>query len=482
MTHDVSSLARLDSFPYRHRLAEVMEHPVLTARREITLAEACDRMNAGPSSALVVVDDDGRMIGIITERDVLSAFSRLRATAFDMPLAELMSSPVQALPETAFLYAGIARMVRLGLRHLVVVDDADRPVGVVTGRTLLKVRASHALVIGDELSQAQSAADMAHARTLLPDLAAGLLAEDVSARVIAAVIGSVVREMTGRAAQMAESALLADGWGPPPARWAALILGSGGRGESLLAFDQDNAIVHAGNSADDAWYVELGRRMNDILNAAGIPYCIGEVMARNPIWCHSLDDWKSEIRRWVFEPQLQTVMYVDIFFDFALAHGDVALARELKQFAVDTAGQSGFFLQFLCLNVSQMDVPLSIFGGLATDHGRLNAKKLGLLPLVSAARAKALAAGIAAAGTAERYAALTQAGLMHADDLASLLAAHEVILRAVLLQQLADIRRGLLPSSQVEPGKLPRPLQRQLKAAFQRIRTLKTLIGSLMAG
>jgi signal-transduction protein with cAMP-binding, CBS, and nucleotidyltransferase domain len=130
------------------------------------------------------------------------------------------------------------------------------------------------------------------------------------------------------------------------------------------------------------------------------------------------------------------------------------------------------------MHVAEMDVPLGLFGEFTTTHGRLNAKKFGLLPIVAAARARAVRAHIDATGTAERYTALTKAGLMHEDDLASLLDAQETRLQAMLDQQLADLAAGHSPSARIEPRKMPRAMQRRLKAAFKRIRILKTLIGS----
>jgi len=410
-------------------------------------------MDAAKVSSLVVVDTDGRAVGIVTERDVLRSLARRRAAALEARLAEVMSAPVRTVPGDAYLYVGIARMTRLGLRHLVVADEHQRPIGMITGRALLKVRAS-------------------------PALASNLLAEGVSARNIAGIISTVLRDMTTRAAELAETSMTNDGWGPAPARWALLVLGSGGRGESLLTFDQDNAIVHAGTKTDDPWYAEFGRRLNDILNAAGIPYCDGDVMARNPFWRRSMEDWQAEIRHWVFEPQMQTVMNVDIFFDFLPVYGDSALATELKQYAVDTAATSAFFVQFLAMNVANMEVPLGIFGEFTTSHGRLNAKKFGLLPITAAARAKAVKNRILATNSAERYGALNAAGLMHDDDLSSLLEAHETILRIMLEQQLTDIAAGQTPSARIEPRKLPRPVQKKLKAAFKRIRTLKLMVGA----
>jgi len=478
MMQDVSSLARLDSFPYRHRLSEVMARPVLTGHEDLSLAEACDRMDAAKVSSLVVVDTDGRAVGIVTERDVLRSLARRRGAALEARLAEVMSTPVRTVPGDAYLYVGIARMTRLGLRHLVVADEQNRPIGMITGRALLKVRASQALVIGDDVSEAETPADMERARNALPALAGNLLAEGVSARNIAGIISTVLRDITTRAAQLAEASMTNDGWGPAPGRWALLVLGSGGRGESLLTFDQDNAIVHDGTKMDDPWYAEFGRRLNDILNEAGIPYCDGDVMARNPFWRRSLEDWKSELRHWVFEPQMQTVMNVDIFFDFLPVYGDSALAQELKQYAVDTAATSAFFVQFLAMNVANMEVPLGIFGEFTTTHGRLNAKKFGLLPITAAARAKAVKNSILATGSADRYAALNAAGLMHEDDLTSILETHETILRVMLEQQLADIAAGQKPSARIEPRKLPRPVQKKLKAAFKRIRTLKLMVGA----
>jgi len=478
MMQDVSSLARLDSFPYRHRLSEVMARPVLTGHEDLTLAEACDCMDAAKVSSLVVVDTDGRAVGIVTERDVLRSLARRRGAALEARLAEVMSAPVRTVPADAYLYVGIARMTRLGLRHLVVTDEMQRPIGMITGRALLKVRASQALVIGDDVAEAETPADMERSRNALPALAGNLLAEGVSARNIAGIISTVLRDMTTRAAELAETSMTNDGWGPAPARWALLVLGSGGRGESLLTFDQDNAIVHAGTKLDDPWYAEFGRRLNDILNAAGIPYCDGDVMARNPFWRRSMEDWQTEIRHWVFEPQMQTVMNVDIFFDFLPVYGDTDLALELKQYAIDTAATSAFFVQFLAMNVANMEVPLGIFGEFTTTHGRLNAKKFGLLPITAAARAKAVKNRILATSSADRYGALNAAGLMHEDDLSSILETHETILRIMLEQQLADIAAGQTPSARIEPRKLPRPVQKKLKAAFKRIRTLKLMVGA----
>lgn len=478
---ELAPLARIDSFAYRHRLSEVMTRPVLAAPPATTVVEACDRMAAAGASSLVVIDGDGRAEGIFTERDLLKGLQRRREGVLASTIGELMSRPAQIARPDDFLFVALARMMRLGLRHLVVVDDQRRPLGIVTGRAVLRMRVSEAILLGDGIAQARSAAQLGEAREALPGLAGRLLAEGVPAHDIAAVLSGALRDMTARAAQLAEISMNGDGWGEAPAPWCLLVLGSAGRGESLLAFDQDNAIVHAGGEADDAWFAEMGKRVADTLNEAGIPYCDGEVMARNPAWRRSLAGWKDEVFRWVHHPEEQTVMNTDIFFDFQPVHGDRALADELRRHALDTAAGSNFFLQLLAINVAKMEVPVGIFGEFVTTHGRLNGKKFGLLPLVSAARAKAVRARIEATGTAERYAGLVALGQMHEDDRDGLCAVHEVIIAAILEQQLADLAAGLPPSARIEPRRMSRETQANLKAAFKRIRVLKTLLGGLVA-
>jgi signal-transduction protein with cAMP-binding, CBS, and nucleotidyltransferase domain len=425
----------------------------------------------------VAVDADGRALGILTERDLIRLLSTRGCEGLKATLGQAMTRPVAAVDGDAFVYVALGKMIRLGFRHLVVVDQDQRPIGMVTGRALLKVRADDALVIGDEVHEARGPEDMKEAIGQLPTLAGHLLAEGVSARNIGAVIALVVRDLTARAAELSETNMIANGWGPAPARYSVLVLGSGGRGESLLAFDQDNAIVHAGTAADDAWFAELGRRMNEMLNAAGIPYCEGGVMAREPKWRMSLDQWKDEIHSWVFSVENQTVLSCDIFFDFQPVWGDRALAEELRAYAIDKAAQSGFFMQYLAMHVATMEVSLGLFGGFVTRQGRLSVKKFALLPLISAARFRAIRAHVAATGTDERYAALKDMDLLHEDDWRDFLEVREVSLRVMLDQQLADIAAGIPPSSNIDPKRLTRRLRERLRWAFKRVRTLKYICG-----
>ena len=475
---DLTALARIDSFPYSHRMREVMSASLLTGDPAMDLRTAIGQMQEARVSSIIALDADGLAIGIFTERDLLRLLASAGPAVLSSTLGAAMSSPVATIDSEAFLYLALAKMAKFGYRHLVVVDGDKRPVGVATARSLLRVRASDALALGLSVEEARGPEDMAQVIAGLPRLAKGLLAEGQSAGNIAAVIASTVRDLTARAAQLSERAMAEDGWGSAPCRYALLILGSAGRGESLLTFDQDNAIVYDGGEADDRWFAELGKRINEMLNAAGIPFCEGGVMARERKWRKSLEEWKAEVHNWVFSLENQTVMYCDIFFDFQRVWGDRALAEELRAYSIDKASQSAFFLQYLTQHVAQMESAVGLFGQFKCKLGRLNAKKFGLLPLTAAARLRAIRAHITLTGTEERYTELQARGMLHEDDLRDFSEIRELLFRAMLVQQIADLAAGAIPpSARIDPTALDKHARGRLRWAFHRLHALKHVCG-----
>ena len=116
-------------------LAELMKRDVLAVAPEDTLGEVAARMNErGVGSA--VVSDFGRMIGIITERDVLRAVAG-RVHSSEARVREWMTAdPVTASERTSADDAA-RTMLDNGFRHLPVVESG-RPVGIVSLRDLAK--------------------------------------------------------------------------------------------------------------------------------------------------------------------------------------------------------------------------------------------------------------------------------------------------------------------------------------------------------
>lgn len=77
----------------------------------------------------LLVCRDGKLVGIFTERDVVRILAEHRN--LDVPIAEEMVEHPLTVREGDSVALGIRRMAENGYRRLPVVDDCDRPVGLV---------------------------------------------------------------------------------------------------------------------------------------------------------------------------------------------------------------------------------------------------------------------------------------------------------------------------------------------------------------
>ena len=475
-------LARVDSFLYVRRLDEVMHAPVRSIPPGGTLREAAQVMAEARIGALLVTGDEPRPVGIVTERDLLRASTDPAVDPDAVAVAAVMSSPVQVMPGAEMIYRALGRMDRLGVRHLCVVDAAGAAIGMVSQRDLLHHRASAAAELGDAVACAADAAALAAAHSRLPEVASGLVAEGLTGDAVARVVSNEIRALTGRAAAIAVERLEREGFGRPPAPWCMFVLGSGGRGESLLSADQDNALVHAGADADDEWFAALGAHVADLLDEVGVRRCPGGIMASNPGWRGTTEAWRERVAGWLRRSTPDDLLHVDIFYDLAPVAGALELGRELHASAIEAAQRSPAFLALLAESVAAMSPPVGLFGRLRATDGRVDLKMGGLLPLVGAARTLALRIGSQARSTPERIQDASAAGRVSSSDAAMLVRIHRTLLTLILEQQLEDLAAGVPPGSRIEVRRLSRADQRSLARDLQVLEDTLKLLRSSIAG
>ena len=469
-------LARIDSFLYLRRLDEVMSAPARSIRIDASLREAARAMAEHRIGALLVMAASPRPAGIVTERDLLRATTDPRVDFDSVPVSSVMSTPVQTMPGDEMIYRALGRMDRLGVRHLCVVDAARAAIGMVSQRDLLHHRASAAAELGDAVACAGDAAALAAAHSRLADVATGLVAEGLAGDAAARVVSNEIRALTARAASIAVERLERDGYGPAPAPWCVLVLGSGGRGESLLSADQDNALVHAGSEDDDAWFAALGARIEELLDEAGVRRCRGGIMASNPEWRGTTAAWRERVAGWLRRSTPDDLLHVDIFYDLVAVAGNADLGRELHAAAVEAAERTPAFIALLAESVAAMSPAVGLFGRLRAHDGRVDLKMGGLLPLVGVARTLALRIGSLARSTPDRIQDASAAGRVASSDADTLVRIHRSLLTLILEQQLEDLSAGVPPSARIEVRRLSRAGERAL---VRDLRVLDDTLGVL---
>lgn len=475
-----NALSRIDAYPFRHRVKDIASMPPLVMPADASLGGATALMATKGISSVFVSLPGSDEIGIITERDVIRLIGTKGPGVLDETIGALASRPLLTVPADAFIYRAIGRMERRNVRHLGVVDEDGALVGALSARDLLRLRSSDALALGDAIDTSQSIADLAKAWGRLSGVVARLVAEGVSAPECAGVIAREIGALTRRAAIEAEKRLAERGLGAPPAPYAVLVLGSGGRGESLLVPDQDNAIIHAGEPGDDAFFLALGHEMNEALDDIGIPLCKGGVMARNAAWNGNRETWRSRIISWTETTTPDDLLSVDIFFDFRAVHGDMALAQGLASEARSIAAHARAMVKLLADQMKNWSPPIGMFGRLITEDGRMDLKKGGLFPIVASARCLSLSHALPARSTRERLAALREAGIGADRDLAAFEKALETLMELILSQQLADIAAGLPPSTKVNVTTLDAERRDALKEALRSLSAASEMVHDLL--
>ncbi|HUF20168.1 MAG TPA: DUF294 nucleotidyltransferase-like domain-containing protein [Burkholderiales bacterium] len=472
-------LTRIDSYVFERRLSELMTAPPVTVARDTTLREAARVMAVGRIGALLVGSAGAAPEGILTERDLLrvaAAGEKLDAVT----VSHAMTTPVETISEHEMLYRALGRMQRLGIRHLCVIDELGHAAGMISQRDLLRHRAGEADVLGDALQQAHDASSLAAAYSLVPEAAARLVAEGLGGVEVAQVVSNELRELTARAAAITQARLREQGRSEAPAPWCLLVLGSGGRGESLLGADQDNALIHSGAAADDAWFAEFGTGIAALLDEAGVPRCKGGVMAANAGWRGTLEDWRARVDHWLSRARPEDLLNVDIFFDLMPVAGETRLARTLHAEAVIASSRTPAFIALLAEWVGTLTPAIGVFGRFVTEAGRIDLKRGGLLPLVNVARTLALRSGSVARATPDRLRDAAAAGRLSEGDAATLIEMHSELLTLVLRQQLVDLAEGVRPSSRVPVRTLGKEQARRLRSQMRTLdQVLRTLRGSV---
>lgn len=126
-------------------VAEILKNKgdaVFAIRPDATLAEACGQLETRGVGALIVCDDD-RVVGVISERDVVRAVAGDGKAALDRPVEEVMTRDVvfAAPAETVAILMG--RMTDRRIRHLPVLRDG-RLAGVISIGDVVKCQIAEA--------------------------------------------------------------------------------------------------------------------------------------------------------------------------------------------------------------------------------------------------------------------------------------------------------------------------------------------------
>ncbi|MGE4264098.1 MAG: putative nucleotidyltransferase substrate binding domain-containing protein [Desulfovibrio sp.] len=489
----------------RLKAGDVPCAPPVFVRAEDTVARAAQAMaKAGATAALVRPDMEHgpEDLGILTERDVLVRVVAAGLDPATLPVSKVMTGQLITARPGDLLIEAFSRMVRHGVRRLVLLAEDGSPAGLLGEGDMLAARGESPLALAAEINMAGDQTALARCFERLSRLAARSVAEGIGSE----AVGRLISLMHDRIMTQAWGLVLAQTeaeHGPAPAPHAVFVLGSQARREQYLATDQDLALVFdtAGQERTEAeaWFALLGDRLAQALLALGFPPCPKQIMLNNPDWRRSRDAWLDLADTIADRPDAEGVVTASLLADLRPLHAphgqsdgaaapsaEPELGRNLRQDMDARFRGSALLLKCMAREAVRFTPPLGLFRGFsvkkdAQGRGCVDVKRGGVFPITQGAKVLALQHGLPETGTLERLEGLARAGVLNRSLAEGLCEACAFLQTLRMRAQAVALDRGETPDNAIRPEDLSRFDSERLRAAFKLVAEFQDLLSGAFA-
>lgn len=469
-------------------VSKLVSREAVLISQNASVQEAAERMTSEAVSSLIVIDPERPLpkidapldpetghqyiCGIVTDRDL-----RRRVLAegrpYDTPVGEIMSTDIQTIESTQYLFEALLVMLRYNVHHLPVVERR-RPVGVIGHSDIVSHETHNSLFVVRNIFHCSNVDELVAASHDASASFVRMVNEGADSHMIGSAMATIGRSFKQRLLELGEKTM-----GPPPVPYCFLALGSMARDEQFLFTDQDNAMILHDDfdpAQHDAYFLELAQFVSDGLAACGYTYCKGEIMATTERWRQPYSVWEGYFREWIDKPNARALLNSSIFFDLDGVWGETHFANELKVFIAERASGNKRFLAALARNALNRTPPLGFFKDfvMETDGAHkntINLKRRGTAPLTDVIRVHAMAAGSQAQNSFRRLEDIAQAGILMRSQTNELRDALEFICRVRVRHQAVDVETGRDPNNNITPFELSSFERRNLKDAFKVLST-----------
>lgn len=117
------------------KVRNIMVENVVTAKEDKTIKNAIEMLYKKHIGSIIITDDEGKCKGIFTERDAIRVVAQ--KVALDEPLRKVMTKNVITIQEDATFEEARRRIISHGIRHLPVVNQKGKMVGLLAIRDFL---------------------------------------------------------------------------------------------------------------------------------------------------------------------------------------------------------------------------------------------------------------------------------------------------------------------------------------------------------
>jgi CBS domain-containing protein len=441
-----------------------------------TLRDALYRISQGKADAVVVTDQASRLpLGLLTLRELLHVIS-FEQCGLDEPVAAHMTGAPQTVAADSSSHRARVLMANQGVGHLVVVEPDGSLYGLLSRADLLGLRAGGAEALMASIAAARDVQAMAWAAQQVRQRGAELFADGMGIEALCEWMSSLNDLIAMRVIE-----LISDEFDLPGVSWCWMLFGSEGRLEQTFTTDQDNGLIFQPSDPGDTEslrtaFLPFAKAVNKALHYCGFERCRGKIMASNPQWCLSAQEWQARFAAWLRVPDPEALLRSTIFFDFRPLYGGYDLVDQMRGWLMAETPGHPRFLRALAEEALSVSPPVGWAGQFVYGKNRqfprtIDLKLHGARLFVDAARIWSLAHGIRGTGTAERLRAAGRAAGRSAQDTTAEVEAFHWVQRFRIQQQLTTRDHGR--ANRVDPANLNELHRLMLKEALKQARKVQ---------
>ena len=122
-------------------VSDILRKKLESVEETTSIQEVAKKMKDRNVSSLVVVDTNDKPVGIVTERDIITKVCTNDVPTSTVISKEIMSTPLITIKGSSSTSTAAEMMIKNDVRHLLVIDSNDKPIGIITPLDLTRNQA-----------------------------------------------------------------------------------------------------------------------------------------------------------------------------------------------------------------------------------------------------------------------------------------------------------------------------------------------------
>lgn len=276
------------------------------------------------------------------------------------PIGNLMTPDPFHLAPDASAFDAAIAMTERHIAHVCLVEH-EKLCGVISERDLFSLQRVDLVHLARTIRHAGKVETLAGLRSDIRLLVDRMLAHGASSTQITHIVTLLNDHTVCRVIE-----LTLEDMGDPGIPFTWLCFGSEGRREQTLHTDQDNGILFEASDAAEAAAIRerllpIAREINQRLAQCGFTLCKGNIMAGNPELCLSRQEWSRRFAGFVLEATPENLLGSSIYFDLRTIWGPDEGCEQLREELLRRVANNSLFQKMLAENALRQRPPVGRF-------------------------------------------------------------------------------------------------------------------------